>query len=99
MKILSNFNNKEVALLTYIFIINLIAFVVMGLDKIRARKDGWRIREITIMILALLGGATGVLSGMVIFKHKINKNRFSVGIPLILLLNKLLNLIMFNYLR
>lgn len=99
MNILSNFNNKEIALLTYIFVINMVAFLIMALDKVRARKDAWRIKEITIMVLALLGGATGILLGMVVFRHKINKNKFSVGIPLLLLLNKAVELVIYNLLK
>lgn len=99
MNILSNFNNKEIALLTYIFVINMVAFLIMALDKVRARKDAWRIKEITMMVLALLGGATGILLGMVVFRHKINKNKFSVGIPLLLLLNKAVELVMYNLLK
>ncbi|NLW40563.1 MAG: DUF1294 domain-containing protein [Tissierellia bacterium] len=99
MNILSNFNNKEIALLTYIFVINMVAFLIMALDKVRARKDAWRIKEITMMVLALLGGATGILLGMVVFRHKINKNKFSVGIPLLLLLNKAVELVIYNLLK
>lgn len=99
MNILSNFNNKEIALLTYIFVINMVAFLIMALDKVRARKDAWRIKEITMMLVALLGGATGILLGMVVFRHKINKNKFSVGIPLLLLLNKAVELVIYNLLK
>lgn len=77
----------------------MVAFLIMALDKVRARKDAWRIKEITMMVLALLGGATGILLGMVVFRHKINKNKFSVGIPLLLLLNKAVELVMYNLLK
>lgn len=77
----------------------MVAFLIMALDKVRARKDAWRIKEITMMVLALLGGATGILLGMVVFRHKINKNKFSVGIPLLLLLNKAVELVIYNLLK
>lgn len=98
MNILSNFNNKEINFLIYIIFINIISFLLFGVDKFKATKDKWRISEITFIILALFGGSNGILLGMVIFKHKINKIKFSVGIPLIFLLNRILELAILNYL-
>ncbi|HSH36277.1 DUF1294 domain-containing protein [Schnuerera sp.] len=99
MNILANFNNKETTFLIYIFIINTISFLVFGLDKAKAKKNNWRISEFNLILLALLGGSTGALLGMMIFKHKISKAKFYIGIPLILILNKILELIIFNSIK
>ncbi len=99
MSIISNFNNKEITFLIYIIIINIVSFFNFGFDKSKSRKNDHRISEMSLMILALLGGAAGALLGMVVFKHKTSKIKFTLGIPIIFILNKVFELIIFNYLR
>ena len=99
MKILSNFNSKEIYFLLYILIINIGSFLLFGIDKYKSTKDKWRINETTFILLALIGSATGILLGMVLFKHKISKIKFSIGIPIVFLLNRVLELTIINYLR
>lgn len=70
----------------YILLINLIAFVVFGIDKRKARKGQWRVPESTLFILALIGGSIGALLGMLAFRHKTKHRKFTIGIPLILAL-------------
>ena len=70
----------------YILIINVIAFAAYGIDKQKAVKKEWRISENTLIGLALIGGSVGALLGMKCFHHKTRKKKFSVGIPLILIL-------------
>lgn len=70
----------------YILITNIIAFVGYGIDKQKAVKNKWRISENTLIGLALIGGSVGALLGMRCFHHKTRKKKFSVGIPLILIL-------------
>ncbi|MCF6464854.1 DUF1294 domain-containing protein [Clostridium sp. Cult2] len=99
MNILSNFNAKEVSFLIYILIINIVSFLAFGLDKSKSKKNDWRISELSLMILALLGGSAGALLGMIVFKHKVSKAKFSLGIPLMYILNKVLELVILNYLK
>ena len=54
----------------------------MGFDKQRAREGGWRIPERTFFILALVGGAFGILLGSAAFHHKNRKGSF-IGIVVI----------------
>ena len=74
----------------YLIIINLIAFLVMYLDKRKARYGKWRIQEQSLFILALIGGSIGSIAGMYTFRHKTKKLRFSVGFPVILILQIIL---------
>ena len=65
---------------------SLLDFCLMGFDKRRARRDGWRVRERTFFIVALLGGALGGVIGMFCFRHKTRHWYFRYGLPAILLL-------------
>ena len=53
-------------------------------DKWKAKKNRWRLRESTLLIVAALGGSVGSLAGMYLFRHKTLHLKFTVGIPLIL---------------
>lgn len=75
----------------YLIGINLIAFVLMGIDKYRARNKGWRTKEYLLILPALVGGSIGILFGMLIFRHKTNKNKFRIGIPILYILNIIVN--------
>ena len=70
----------------YLLIINIIAFFAMYIDKRKARYGKWRISEQTLFILALIGGSIGAIIGMYVFRHKTKKLRFSIGFPMILIL-------------
>ena len=71
-------------LYSYLLIINAAGFLLMLVDKWKAKKNRWRIRESTLLIVAALGGSVGSLLGMYIFRHKTLHLKFTVGIPLIL---------------
>ena len=73
-------------LIVYLLMINLIALVVYGWDKICAMQDWWRVQEFSLFIVALLGGGIGALLAMKLFRHKTLHAKFKIGIPLILLL-------------
>ena len=81
--ILSLINWKYVLL--YLLIINIVGFLAMGLDKLKAKKEWWRIPEGTLMTICLLGGGIGTIAGMYKFRHKTKKLKFSVGMPTILI--------------
>ena len=71
-------------LLYYLLIISAAGFLLMLVDKWKAKKNRWRIRESTLLIVAALGGSVGSLLGMYIFRHKTLHLKFTLGIPLIL---------------
>lgn len=74
----------------YLLLVNLFAFAVYGIDKLKARKSRWRIPESTLISLAVLGGSIGAYCGMKLWHHKTLHRKFSIGIPLILLLQLIL---------
>lgn len=71
-------------LLTYLEIINVLSFILMGADKFFAKRDMRRIPEATLMGVAVIGGSIGAIAGMYCFRHKTRKPRFYVGLPVIL---------------
>lgn len=77
-------------LLIYLVIINLIAFLLMAMDKSRARKHQWRIPEKTLFLSAILGGSIGAIAGMYTFHHKTKHWYFVIGMPAILILQVVL---------
>lgn len=70
----------------YLLLISLAGFLLMGIDKRRAKKKLWRIPEATLFLIALLGGSAGSILGMYLFRHKTRHWKFVIGMPLILLL-------------
>lgn len=64
---------------------NLYTFVLMGVDKRRARRDQWRIPEKRLLLSALCFGAPGAFAGMKLFHHKTLHARFRFGIPAMLI--------------
>ena len=83
-------------LIIYLIVINLIAFFAMYLDKRKAKYGKWRIPEQTLLILAIIGGSIGGIAGMYTFRHKTQKPRFSVGFPVILILQIILIISIWN---
>ena len=69
----------------YLIAINIITFLVMGLDKWKAKHGSWRIQEATLFTLVLVGGGIGGILGMIVFHHKTKKAKFQIGFPAILL--------------
>ena len=72
-------------IILYIFLINLIGFAAMAIDKYKAQKGYWRIPEGTLIIITILGGGIGTILGMYKFRHKTKKLKFTVGLPTILI--------------
>lgn len=73
-------------ILAYLLIVNLITFITFGIDKRKAIKNKWRIRESVLLTLGALGGCIGGLIAMQCFRHKTQKPVFKFGMPIILVL-------------
>ena len=70
-------------LAVWILGVSLFAFFQMGFDKRRAKKGLWRVRERSLWLAALLGGAPGSFLGMRVFHHKTKHLQFEIGFPLL----------------
>ena len=57
----------------YLLAANILAFVLFGIDKQKARRNLWRIPEKTLLLSALIGGSAGAILGMQFFHHKTRK--------------------------
>ena len=74
----------------YILVINVVTFFVYGLDKLKAKKSLWRVRESSLLLLAALGGSVGAYLGMKTWHHKTLHKKFKYGVPALLLLHLVL---------
>ena len=71
--------------ISYAILINLLAFFLMAWDKHRAMHQQWRIRERTLYVIALIGGAFGIWVGMYFCRHKTKKKQFILSVfPMLL---------------
>ena len=74
-----------VYILYYLIAINVITFLTYGIDKLKAKKGKWRIRESTLLLLAIIGGSIGAWLGIKVWHHKTLHKKFKCGIPLIVI--------------
>lgn len=80
-------NTYILGLVIYFFIINLFAIFLMKYDKVKAINNQFRVSEKTLFLIALILGGIGIYIGMYLFRHKTKHVKFTVGIPLIIILN------------
>ncbi|MDY3933573.1 MAG: DUF1294 domain-containing protein [Muribaculaceae bacterium] len=69
----------------YIVVINLVSFMMFGIDKYKARRGQWRISEATQLAVAAIGGSIGAWMGMKVWHHKTLHSKFRYGVPIMLL--------------
>ena len=67
-------------------LVNVVTFMIYGIDKYKAIKGKWRIPEATLLLMAVFGGSIGAWLGMKVWHHKTLHKKFKYGIPAILLL-------------
>ncbi len=77
-------------LLCGLLALNLLTFIVYGIDKRKAVKKRWRIPEATLLCLAAVGGSVGAILGMRLWHHKTQHKKFKYGLPAILAIQLLL---------
>ena len=73
-------------LIYYLLAVNVLTFIVYGVDKWKARRGRWRVPEATLMGLAALGGSVGAWLAMQLFHHKTQKKKFRYGVPALFVL-------------
>lgn len=81
-----NKGGKLIKILYLIIAINIYAFCLCYIDKIKSQKKAWRISERTLLLVSIFGGSIGFYLGMELFRHKTQKIKFKLGIPLIIIL-------------
>ena len=84
MEKIIDFMTNATILWVYLAAINVITFFLFLIDKVKAVKGKFRIRESTLLSLSFIGGALGGLLAMIICRHKIRKKAFTIGLPLML---------------
>ena len=87
---------KHIIILAYLVIMNIVGVAVMGIDKSKAKRGAWRIKEVTLFLVSLIGGSIGTWAGMYIFRHNTKHIYFVIGMPLILILHIALAVFLFN---
>lgn len=70
--------------LIYLMVINVATFLTYGIDKWKAKRAKWRIREAALLMLAVLGGSVGAWLGMKVWHHKTQHKKFKYGVPAII---------------
>ena len=84
--------------LIYLAVINVVTFFMYGVDKWKARKSKWRIRETALLGLAVLGGSIGAWSGMKAWHHKTQHKKFKYGVPAIIIVQfAIIGYILYEY--
>ena len=78
--------NLSTSILIYLAAINVVTFLVYGMDKLKAKKHWWRVPEATLLLLAAVGGSLGAWVAMFVFHHKTLHKKFRYGVPAILLI-------------
>ena len=66
--------------------LNLLTFIIYGIDKLKAKNAKWRISEATLILLAVIGGSIGAWLGLQVWRHKTQHKKFYIGISVIIIL-------------
>ena len=85
--------------LIYLLIINALGFLLMLVDKFKAKKNLWRIPEKVLFGTALLGGSLGIIGGMYAARHKTKHISFTIGVPVILAVQVLIAVVTLVYMQ
>ena len=70
----------------YLAVINIIAFIMYGLDKAKAIAGKWRTTEFALIVVSAIGGCLGAFIGMRVWHHKTQKLKFQILVPLFLII-------------
>ena len=73
-------------ILYYLLAVNIVTFLLYGVDKYKAKKNKGRISEATLLTMAAIGGSIGAWAGMRLWHHKTMHKKFKYGIPVIIIM-------------
>ena len=79
-------NTELKIIISYIAVMTAVSFCMCGIDKLKAKRQLWRIPESTLLLTAAAGGSLGLWAGMYVFRHKTLHKKFTIGVPLIICL-------------
>lgn len=82
--------------LGYFLIMTIVGLIIMKVDKVKAQKQAWRIKEATLFLISAIGGSLGTWAGMYIFRHKTKHWYFVIGMPLIFFAHAALLVFLFS---
>ncbi|MBQ1326683.1 MAG: DUF1294 domain-containing protein [Eubacterium sp.] len=81
----------------FLVIWNTVVFVVYFADKIKAVHKKWRIPERSLLMLAFCFGGLGAFMGMILARHKINKKKFMILVPLFIIIQTTILVLLIKY--
>ncbi|MBO5303034.1 MAG: DUF1294 domain-containing protein [Lachnospiraceae bacterium] len=87
----------KMLILAYFFVMNMTGLLLMGMDKMKAKRNQWRIPEKMLFLCSILGGSVGTWAGMYLFRHKTKHWYFVIGMPLIFIVQILVWLVSVRY--
>lgn len=67
----------------YLFAVNIVSFILYGIDKYKAKRGKWRISEAMLLTMAVIGGSVGAWAGMKVWHHKTMHKKFTIGVSLV----------------
>ena len=73
-------------ILRYLLAVNIATFFLYGIDKNKAKNGRWRISEVTLLMMVVIGGGIGAWAGMRLWHHRTMHKKFKYGIPIIIIL-------------
>ena len=82
-------------LFLYLLLVNAVAFLIMLLDKRKAVGRQRRIPEWVLFGTAIIGGSIGTYLAMEAFYHKTKHRRFTIGVPILIVIHLLIVFMMF----
>ncbi len=82
--------------LSYLAVMTVVGFAMMGIDKRKSIKKAWRIPERTLFLIAFLGGGIGAFLGMYMFRHKTKHSSFVILLPVAAVIDSILILKLFQ---
>ncbi len=85
-------------IIIYLIAVNIITLIAFGIDKLKAIYNRTRIRIVTLLGLSLIGGTVGGLIAMYVFRHKTRIDYFTIGLPIMLIMQVVVVFFLYNVL-
>lgn len=80
----------------YLVIVNVVSFIMYGVDKAKAKLNKWRIPEATLLGISFIGGSLGAFAGMQLFRHKTKHIKFKILAPLFIIFHVVILVVIYK---